>query len=80
MARIGYARVSSVDQDLENQLAKLKGEGCEVVRAEKVSGGSRDGRNELATVIEFLRPGDEARGDAARPIGPRHARRFEHRT
>jgi DNA invertase Pin-like site-specific DNA recombinase len=39
MARIGYARVSSVDQDLENQLAKLKGEGCEVVRAEKVSGG-----------------------------------------
>jgi DNA invertase Pin-like site-specific DNA recombinase len=59
MARIGYARVSSVDQDLENQLAKLKGEGCEVVRSEKVSGGSREGRNELATVIAFLRPGDE---------------------
>jgi DNA invertase Pin-like site-specific DNA recombinase len=59
MARIGYARVSSVDQDLENQLAKLKGEGCEIIRSEKISGASRIGRNELATVLEFLRPGDE---------------------
>ncbi len=59
MARIGYARVSSLDQDLEIQLAKLKGEGCDIIRSEKVSGVSRDGRAELATVLEFLRPGDE---------------------
>jgi DNA invertase Pin-like site-specific DNA recombinase len=59
MARIGYARVSSVDQDLENQLAKLKGEGREIIRPEKISGASRIGRNELATVLEFLRPGYE---------------------
>lgn len=59
MARIGYARVSTVDQDLETQVTKLKAEGCAVVRAEKVSGGSRDGRAELATIIDFLRPGDE---------------------
>lgn len=59
MARIGYARVSTADQDLETQLAKLKAEGCEVIRSEKVSGGSRDGRAELATVLDFLRPGDE---------------------
>ncbi|MBZ9907751.1 recombinase family protein [Mesorhizobium sp. BR115XR7A] len=59
MARIGYARVSTADQDLETQLVKLKAEGCEVIRSEKVSGGSRDGRTELATVLEFLRPGDE---------------------
>lgn len=59
MARIGYARVSTVDQDLETQLAKLKAEGCGIIRSEKVSGGSREGRAELATVIEFLRPGDE---------------------
>ena len=59
MPRIGYARVSTTDQDLETQLAKLKAEGCGVIRAEKVSGASRDGRNELATIIEFLRPGDE---------------------
>ncbi|MFF9553665.1 recombinase family protein [Methylobacterium fujisawaense] len=59
MARIGYARVSTLDQDLETQLARLKAEGCGIVRAEKVSGGTREGRAELATVIEFLRPGDE---------------------
>lgn len=59
MARIGYARVSTLDQDLDTQLARLKVEGCGIVRAEKVSGGSREGRAELATVIEFLRPGDE---------------------
>ena len=59
MARIGYARVSTLDQDLDVQLAKLKAEGCGVIRSEKVSGGSREGRTELATVLEFLRPGDE---------------------
>ncbi|TPK72321.1 recombinase family protein [Mesorhizobium sp. B2-3-14] len=59
MARIGYARVSTIDQDLDTQLIKLKAEGCEVIRSEKVSGGSRDGRAELATVLDFLRPGDE---------------------
>src|SRR6188768_351999 len=59
MARIGYARVSTIDQDLDTQLAKLSAEGCEVIRSEKVSGASRDGRNELATILDFLRPGDE---------------------
>ncbi|MBG0794469.1 recombinase family protein [Methylocystis sp. H62] len=59
MARIGYARVSTIDQDLDTQLARLKAEGCGVIRSEKVSGGSRAGRSELATLIEFLRPGDE---------------------
>src|SRR3954463_8640744 len=59
MARIGYARVSTIDQDLDTQLTKLKTEGCEVIRSEKISGASRTGRGELATVLEFLRPGDE---------------------
>lgn len=59
MARIGYARVSTLDQDLDIQVDRLKGEGCEIVRAEKVSGASRDGRTELATILDFLRPGDE---------------------
>jgi len=59
MARIGYARVSTLDQDLDVQLTRLKAEGCGIIRSEKLSGGSREGRAELATVIEFLRPGDE---------------------
>ncbi len=59
MARIGYARVSTLDQDHDGQVERLRAEGCEVVRAEKLSGGSREGRHELATVIEFLRPDDE---------------------
>lgn len=59
MARIGYARVSTLDQDLDGQAARLKAEGCGVVRAEKMSGGSREGRAELATVLAFLRPDDE---------------------
>ncbi|TXM72838.1 recombinase family protein [Methylobacterium sp. WL69] len=59
MARIGYARVSTLDQDINGQLARLTAEGCTLIRSEKVSGGSREGRTELATVIDFLRPGDE---------------------
>ena len=59
MARIGYARVSTTDRDLDLQHAKLKAEGCGIIRSEKVSGSSREGRPELATIIEFLRPGDE---------------------
>lgn len=59
MARIGYARVSTVDQDLQVQHERLRREGCEIIRSEKISGGSREGRTELATIIEFLRQSDE---------------------
>lgn len=59
MARIGYARVSTTDQDLTGQVAKLEAAGCAPIRSEKVSGGSRDGRDELAAVMAFIREGDE---------------------
>lgn len=59
MARSGYARVSTIDQDLQVQLDRPQCDGCEIVRSEKVSGASPDGRAELATTIEFLRQGDE---------------------
>lgn len=58
MTVIGYARVSSVGQDLAIQEAALKAAGCEVIRAEKRSGTSTGGRNELHTVLDFLRKGD----------------------
>ena len=54
----GYARVSTNGQDLGIQQAALKAAGCTVIRSEKVSGTSTEGRHELATLLDFLRPGD----------------------
>lgn len=57
-AIIGYARVSTTDQDVSIQKAALRAAGCTIVRAEKVSGTSTEGREELNTVLQFLRAGD----------------------
>jgi DNA invertase Pin-like site-specific DNA recombinase len=54
----GYARVSTIDQDLSIQHAALAAAGCTVVRSEKVTGTSTEGREELATLLQFLREGD----------------------
>ena len=54
----GYARVSTTDQDLAIQEAALRAAGCDAVRSEKVTGTTRTGRIELATLCEFLRKGD----------------------
>ena len=56
--RIGYARVSTIDQNTDLQVATLKAARCDVVREEKASGTSTNGRPELATVLDFLRKGD----------------------
>lgn len=56
--KYGYARVSTSDQDLTIQIEALKKAGCEIVRSEKISGSSRQGRKELETLLEFIRPGD----------------------
>ena len=58
MTMIGYARVSTTDQDLTIQLAALNAVGCEVIRQEKASGTTIAGRQELRTVLEFIRAGD----------------------
>ena len=58
--KYGYARVSSVGQDLTIQVQSLKDAGCYIIREEKVSGTSLKGRNELNTLIEFMRDGDLA--------------------
>jgi DNA invertase Pin-like site-specific DNA recombinase len=55
---IGYARVSTEDQDCSIQEAALRAAGCTVIRTEKKSGTSREGRTELETVLSFLRAGD----------------------
>ena len=59
MARYGYARVSTIDQDLSIQFDALRAAGCEIIRAEKQSGTTTEKRAELANLLEFLRPGDE---------------------
>src|SRR3984893_320693 len=58
MTTIGYARVSTTDQDLSLQETALRNAGCEVIRSEKRSGTTTEGRAELQTVLEFLRKDD----------------------
>ena len=57
--KYGYARVSTNDQDLTLQIDALKQAGCTVIRQEKVSGTSMNGRKELNILLDFLRPKDE---------------------
>lgn len=55
---IGYARVSTQDQDNAMQLDALYRLGCQVVYEEKGSGSTRKGRKELARCLASLRKGD----------------------
>jgi DNA invertase Pin-like site-specific DNA recombinase len=58
MTVYGYARVSSIDQDLTIQENALRAAGCEIIRSEKISGTSRKGRSELRILLDFARKGD----------------------
>jgi DNA invertase Pin-like site-specific DNA recombinase len=58
MAMVGYARVSSVGQSLDVQLDQLNAAGCEKVFAEKMSGTTTDGRDQLAEALDWVRDGD----------------------
>ena len=55
---VGYARVSSVHQNLDVQLEALENAGCDRIYREKVSGTSRSKREELAKVLDYVREGD----------------------
>ena len=56
MAMYGYARVSTTDQDLTVQLDALKAAGHTIIRAEKVTGTTAAGREELATLLDGRKP------------------------
>ena len=66
---IGYARVSTSDQDLDIQLAALKAAGCDVIRAEKRSGASTNGRTELRNRARLHPQGRHAGRHPHRPAG-----------
>lgn len=55
--KIGYARVSTLDQSLDLQLDALEKAGCEKIYQEKMS-GMKDDRPELQKLIEYTRKGD----------------------
>ena len=55
---IGYARVSTIHQNLDRQLGALRAAGCVRVFAEKASGKDTKGRPELERAIDILGTGD----------------------
>ena len=55
---IGYARVSTDDQDLTIQKASLDRDGCAIVFEEKRSGTQRSGRAQLELALKVLVKGD----------------------
>jgi len=55
--KIGYARVSTQDQNLDLQLKALKKAGCQKIFREKLSGFNRQ-RPEFQRMLDQIRPGD----------------------
>jgi DNA invertase Pin-like site-specific DNA recombinase len=55
--RVGYTRVSTLDQNLALQIDALKAAGCDRIFTEKASGAQRD-RPELQAAFDYLRAGD----------------------
>lgn len=56
--KIGYARVSTKDQNLNLQIEALEKAGCEKIYQEKISGSTKN-RPELDKMIDQFRKGDE---------------------
>ena len=55
--KIGYARVSTMEQNLDLQLQALKKAGCQKIYREKVSGATRQ-RPEFQRMLDQIRAGD----------------------
>lgn len=56
--KVGYARVSTNDQELAGQIEMLKSAGAEKIYSEKFTGTKRD-RPKLEELLQTLSPGDE---------------------
>jgi DNA invertase Pin-like site-specific DNA recombinase len=57
VAKVGYGRISSVDQSLDAQESKLEENGCEKVFLDKQAGRNVDGPR-LTEVLNYVRHGD----------------------
>lgn len=55
---VGYARVSTTDQDHTTQVERLQAAGCTRIFAEKKSGTKTDGRTALQDCLSWVRDGD----------------------
>ena len=55
--KIGYARVSTLDQNLDIQIATLQKNGCDTIYKEKIS-GKNDQRPQLKEMLAYIRKGD----------------------
>ena len=55
---VGYARVSTSSQNLENQITQLKTAGCEKIFSEKRSGKNEADRQQFNIMMDFVREGD----------------------
>jgi len=58
MSRVGYARVSSSDQDLTIQHRALRSAECKKIFSEKKSASQQEGRIQLDACLSYLREGD----------------------
>ena len=54
---VGYARVSTLDQNPEFQIDELNGAGCKKIFTEKISGANKK-RSQLQKALEYMREGD----------------------
>ena len=57
MTKIGWARVSTIEQNLDLQIDALKKEGCIKIFEDKIS-GAKQNIEELSKCIEYMRRGD----------------------
>ena len=55
---VGYARVSTSSQNLENQIDQLKDAGCVKIFSEKKSGKNKADRQQFNIMMDFVREGD----------------------
>lgn len=56
--KVGYVRVSSVTQNEDRQLHKMKENNIDKIFIQKVSGKSIENRTELKAMLDFVREGD----------------------